>query len=199
MFGIDYPKIGQANPLTGQTLYTVVDTYNSALENNGASQPLGSLYQAPLNAANAAKAGGGLNNYYKYVRYNPTASQVIQAGPALLYWKDETFTTVTGLYSEAYLSANQPAGVAGWLLYNTTSLASAAAAAINGNFCWMLVGGFLAGAFVTAATVGQSIYGVATGAAWATTTTAPTSGSEAGYALTAAASNLADIYVPFTN
>lgn len=199
--GIDYPAFGATNPFTGTTTYTAIDTFNSALENNGALQPLGSIYAAPLNfpAPPSPVNGQGLQPFYKYVRYNPTVSQTIQAGPALVYWKDETFTTVTGLYSEAFLSANQPAGVAGWLLYNTTTLASAVASAINGNFCWIQVGGFIPGAFVTAATVGQSLYGVATGAAWATTTTAPTSGSEAGYALTAAASNLSDIYVPFTN
>lgn len=199
--GIDFGAFGATNPFTGTTPFTAIDTYNTALENNGALQPLGSIYALPLNPAvvGAAANGSGLQLITKYVRYNPTVSQTIQAGPAIVYWKDETFTTITGLYSEAFLSANQPAGVAGWLLYNTTALSSAVATAINGNFCWICVGGFLAGAFVTAATVGQSIYGVATGAAWATTTTAPTSGSEAGYALTTAASNLSDIYVPFTN
>jgi hypothetical protein len=197
--GPSYPKIGSANPITGQNLYTVIDTYNTALENNGALQPLGTTYEAPLNPASLTTAGIGLTAYYKYVRYNPTTTQTIQAGPALLYWKDETFTTVTPLYSEAYLSALQSSGIAGWLLYNTTSLSSAAASLINGNFCWMLIGGFLPGAYVTAGTAGQGIYGVATGAAWATTTTAPAPARLAGLVLTAASSNLSDLYVPFLN
>ena len=107
-FGIDYPAFGSVNPLTttlANTPYTAIDTFNAALENNGASQLLGSLYQAPLVPTNSAANGGGLNSYLKYVRYNPTTSQTIQAGPALVYWKDETFTTVTGLASEAFLAA----------------------------------------------------------------------------------------------
>ena len=129
-------------------------------------------------------------------------TQTIQTGPALVYWKDETFTTVTPLYSEAFLSAAAPTGVAGWLLYNTTTLASAAASAINGNFAWIAVGGFVAGAYVTAATAGDSLYGVSSGAAWATGhtvfgTAAPS--KVAARALTTAATNLSDIYIPLLN
>jgi len=205
-FGIDYPAFGSVNPLTttlANTPYTAIDTFNSALENNGASQLLGSLYQAPLVPTGSATSGGGLNAYLKYVRYNPTTSETIQAGPALVYWKDETFTTVTSLGSESFLGTAAPASVAGWLLYNTTTLASAAASLINGNFCWILVGGFLPGAFVTAATAGDSIFGVSGGAAWATGHTAYSAAATsrvAGIALTTASgASLSDLYVPFLN
>lgn len=206
-FGLDFPAIGGGNPFTGTNFFTAVDTFNTALENNGLPQPLGSIYQAPLNLSQLATAPGiGLNSYLKYVRYNPTVSQTIQAGPAIVYWKDETFTTVTGLFSEANLSALQSSGVAGWLLPNTTStpqgsLSNAAyAATLNGNGVWIAVGGFVPGAFVTAGTSGQGIYGVATGSAWATTTTAPAPARLAGIVLTAAsAASLSDLYVPFLN
>jgi hypothetical protein len=203
--GIDFGAFGATNPFTGNTPFTAIDPFNAALENNGASQPLGSLYFLPINAAGVPIApattvpGQGLQLALKYVRYNPTTSQTIQAGPALVYWKDETFTTVTPLFSEAFLPALQSSGVAGWLGYNTTTLPSATAASINGNFAWIVVGGFISGAFVTAATAGQGLYGVATGAAWATTTTAPAPARLAGIATTAAAGGLADIYVPLLN
>jgi len=196
MFGIDYPKIGSANPLTGQNLYTVIDPYNSALENNGAQQPLGSLYQAPLNPANTVTKGLGLNAYYKYVRYNPTVTQTLKNGPGLVYWKDETYTTVTALASEAFSGINN---VAGWLLYNTTTTSGAVATDINGNFCWILVGGLLVGAWVTAAAAADAAIFGASSTAFATGTTAsgtaPTQ-KVAGWSLAAAASNLVDLYVP---
>lgn len=207
--GIDFGAFGATNPFTGNTPFTAIDTFNAALENNGALQPLGSIYPLPLNAAQVPVApatvvpGLGTQLILKYVRYNPTVSQTIQAGPAIVYWKDETQTTITGLASEAFLAAGaSSASVAGWLLYNTTTLASAAASAINGNFCWIAVGGIVPGAFVTAAaTVGLGIYGVASGgSAWATTTTAPTVPRLAGIAQTvASAASLSDLYVPFLN
>jgi hypothetical protein len=199
-FGLDYPKIGSANPITGQNLYTVIDTYNTALENNGAQQPLGSIYQAPLNPAviGTAANGSGLNAYYKYVRYNPTVTQALKTGPVLTYWKDETFTTTTGLASEA-LSLDLPAG---WMLYNTTTLSSATAAQINGNFCWILVGGFLPGAWVTNGTaVGGAIIpsGTTFGATGYIAPSTNITDPVVGRVLTVAASNLSDLYVPFLN
>lgn len=197
-FGLDFPKIGSANPITGQTLYTVIDPYNTALENNGALQPLGSIYQAPLNPSSLVTSGIGLNAYYKYVRYNPTVTQALKTGPVLVYWKDKTFTTVTGLASEA-LSLDLPAG---WLLYNTTSLSSAVAADINGNYCWILVGGYLPGAWVTTGTaVGGAIipsgstFGATGYIAPSTAITDPV----VGRVVTVAASNLSDLYVPLIN
>ncbi len=194
--GIDYPKLGSANPITGQSYYTVIDTYNTAIENNGALQPLGSITFLPLNPASLTTSGIGLQQAYKYVRYNPTVTQTLKNGPALVYWKDETFTTVTPLASEAFSGINN---IAGWLLYNTTALSSATAAQINGNFCWICVGGLLAGAWVTAAAAADaSIYG-ASSTAFATGTSASGTAPPqkvAGWSLAAAASNLVDLYVP---
>lgn len=197
--GIDYATFGAVNPYTGSTPSSVVDTYNNALENNGASQILGSLYFAPLDPSHVNVGGAGLQNGFKYVRYNPTASQVIQAGPALVYWKDETFTTVTPLSTEAYLPALQSSGIAGWLLYNTTTTPGATASVINGNLCWIQVAGFIPGAYSSAATTaGVGIYGVSANATpWVTTITAPAPARLAGIALGAtSAANLVDLYVP---
>jgi len=198
--GIDFPAFGSVNPFTGTTPASVVDTYNTALENNGATQPLGSLYCAPQPQATVGTAanGSGLQPIYKYVRYNPTVSQVLLTGAQLVYWKDETFTTVTGLYSEAPWGIN---GIAGWLLYNTTAVSGATAATINGNYCWIQVGGFLAGAYVTAASIGDSIYGAAStfGATGHTVASTAPPNRVAAWAYTAAASNLADLYIPLIN
>lgn len=198
MFGIDFPDFSGGNPYVGQTAYSSIDTFNTALENNGALQPLGTIYQAPLNPDSIVTAGIGANVYLKYVRYNPTVTQVLKNGPMLMYWKDNTFTTVTGLASEAYEGINN---IAGWMLYNTTAVTGATAAQVNGNFIWLFVGGFLPGAWVTAATAGDSIYGAAStfGATGHTAeSTAPTN-RVAGWALTTAASNLADLNVPLLN
>lgn len=201
--GIDFAAFGATNPFVGTTPYSAVDTFNSLLENNGAAQPLGSIYAAPLNPATISTNGVGLQPIYKYVRYNPTVSQTILAGPQLVYWKDETFTTVTGLSSES-VGINF---VAGWLLYNTTTIPQGStsnanyAAVINGNYVWIQVGGFLPGAFVTAASVGDSIYGAAStfGATGHTAQSTAPPNHVAGWAYTAASSNLADLYVPFLN
>lgn len=204
--GIDFPAFGAVNPFTGTTPAGAIDTFNTNLEANGLPQLLGSIYCAPLNPVNVGTAanGSGLQPIYKYVRYNPTTSQTIQAGPALVYWKDETFTTVTPLAAEAFGGATTAANsIAGWLLYNTTSVAGATASAINGNACWIQVGGFIAGAYTGAAvTASASIMGALNaGVAWSTVSPATAGNKVAAYALTAAVSTafLADIYVPFIN
>ena len=195
MFGIDYPVVSTGN------IFTAIDTYNSAALNNGALNVLGSVYQVPLNPANTG-AGAGSNVYVKYVRYNPTASQNFLTGPVLVYWKDETFTTVTGLYSEAFAGINN---IAGWMLPNTTSTGLTGAnlaTAMNGNFCFIQVGGFLSQAYVTAAAAaGASVYGAAStfGATGTTAASTAPPNTVAGWSLAAASSNLVDLYVPFIN
>lgn len=195
MFGIDYPVISTGNTKTS------IDTYDTTKQNNGAQNSPGAIYQLPLNTAGVGTGlnGAGLNKFVKYVRYNPTVSQTILTGPAPVYWKDETFTVVTPLQSEAfYAGANS---IAGWLEYNTVTLSSATAAQINGNWCFICVGGFLAGCIAAASTaVGDAMIGgtaaftpvrVAAG-------TAPTA-RPIGFALTAIASLVSDMYVPLLN
>lgn len=203
-FGIDFPAYSSVNPFTGTTPASAIDTFNSGLENNGLPQLLGSLYQAPLVGSSQTLAGGGLNPIYKYVRYNPTTSQTIQAGPALVYWKDETFTTVTPLAAEAFNTATSINSIAGWLLYNTTTTPGATAAQINGNGCWIQVGGFLAAAFLgtgSTAAANVPIVGAGTaGAAWTTSATVAAGNRIAAYTLTAVSAALtSDLYIPFLN
>jgi hypothetical protein len=68
-----------------------------------------------------------------------------------VYYTDNTGTTVTGYVNEAYgTTANNgamnPNACAGVLLYNSTvsGLSGAASAtALNGNWCWIAVGGLV--------------------------------------------------------
>lgn len=193
--GIDYPVLS-----TG-SIYTSIDPYNAALLNNGAQNVLGATYALPLNPATvgAAVKGSGLQTFVKYVRYNPTASQAILTGPAPVYWKDAAKAVVTPLQSEAYYAGAN--AIAGWLAYNTTALATAAAASINGNFCFIITGGYIAGASTVAATAaGDALIGGATAftPARVAAGTAPTN-KVIGFAETAVAGLLADVYVPFLN
>lgn len=193
-FGIDFPVVS-----TG-LLSTSIDPFVSTNLNNGALNIPGAIYQAPINSALIGTKGPAPNGYFKYVRYNPSVSQTLKNGAQLVYWKDETFTTVTGLYSESLTGTIND--IAGWMLYNTTVNSAAVATDINGNYCWIQVGGLLVGAWVTAAAAADaSIYGAAStfGATGTTAAnTAPTN-RVAGWSLAAAASNLVDLYVPFLN
>lgn len=191
--GANYPVVS-----TG-SIFTAIDTFNSALENNGALNVPGQEYQLPVNAADVTTTGAGIQKFVKYVRYNPTVSQTILTGPAPVYWKDFNKTVVTGLQSEAcYAGAN---AIAGWLLYNTGTLASALAATINGNFCFIFTGGYLKQALVAASTaVGDAMIGGASAftPVRVAAGTAPTN-KVIGFAETAIATLLADVYVPYLN
>lgn len=194
MFGLDYPVVNSGSVLTA------IDTYNTAMLNNGAANVLGGTYMEPLNPASLSQNGIGLNRFVKYVRYNPTTTQALLGGPALVYWKDETFTTVTPTLSEAFTTLSN--AVAGWLLPNTGTTPGLTAATLNGNFCFIRVGGFLAGASVISTTVaGDALIG-ATGSfttARIANHAALTNDRIAGYALTAYAAGFADLNVPYLN
>lgn len=208
--GLNYPVINTGAALTTiDTFIASTATNSNGTQNltNGALNTPGAIYMAQPTPFAVAPNGEGSPRFVKYVRYNPTASQTIQAGPSVVYWKDETFTVVTGLASEAFggatLSLNM---IAGWLLPNTTALPGLSTASVlNGNWCFIHVGGFLAGAYMAAAaTVGQKITVSASATAFTPTLTAvgtPAALSQvAGYVLTAStAANLSDIYVPFIN
>lgn len=208
--GVDYPVINTGN------VKTVIDTYiapgapnvnGTSGITNGAFNTPGIIYQYQPQPFLVNSTGAGSPRFLKYVRYNPTASQAIPAGPTLVYWKDETFTAVTGLASEALGGATLSMNfIAGWMLPNTTDLPSVTAATLNGNWCFIQVGGFLSGAYMgggVTATVGARITVVASTGVFVTTpvaagTPAPLT-QVAGYVLTASVTNLSDIYIPFLN
>lgn len=161
-------------------LYTSLDTYASTVSTqpptntpsypNGAYNPPG----APFLLAQGASEGPAIIPYtgkgwgapliVRYVRYNSTANPTPLTTPgAPVYWTDETFTTVSGVFSEG-----NPAGTgninsfAGIMLLNSTSLSSLTAATLNGNWIWIVTGGFVPQIAVPASTaVGDALIGAA--------------------------------------
>jgi hypothetical protein len=150
-------------------IYDTCDPFNAALPNNGALNPLGSVWTIPSMSVSGGSYGGAnplglsssganthtLNGYastltVKYVRYKSTGNPAMVAGPAPVYYTDNTFTTVSGVYSEG-LGSGYTAAIAGWLLLNTatattlgTGLGTLVSASImNGNYVFIGVQGFI--------------------------------------------------------
>jgi hypothetical protein len=177
--GTEFPYISTGN------LYTAVDQYQAATvqppiqsQPNGAMNPLGAAFllapgasEGPLMAY--PTPGGALNSngwgaplIVRYVRYNSTTNAALLGYPAPVYWTDETYTTVTGTFSEGNPAATGNINsLAGWLLPNLTSLARTGAASatyLNGNFCFIATKGFLpAAAVVASVAVGDAVIGAA--------------------------------------
>ena len=173
---------GTADPYT-----TTTGIYQST---NGAANPLGSLYylgpgegglqsQQYLSATASKGAGSGL--WVKYVLYKSTDTSAVQAGPAPVYWTDETYTQVTDIESESATATTN--SVAGWLLPNTTVLSTAFSITVlrnggNGSYVFIGLSGWIGGCFIGASSVkGYGLIGSAT--AWTpvqltNATTAPT-------------------------
>jgi hypothetical protein len=199
MLSAEYPVITTGNP------YTTIDTYNTAVINNGALNPLGSHYfWPPLNPASIVTKGIGAQAMIAYVQYKSTSNPNLIASPGIVYWVDNTFTTVTGVSSESAFGIN---GVAGYLLLNTTnypgSLTGAALALLlnpsggsaAGNFCWIQTGGYVIGARSAASVAaGDFLIGSTTtfNPARMVANTAPTN-RVVGMAVTAVSSNLSDV------
>lgn len=208
----------------GSNIYTCINTYTSTVSNqnsytgfifpNGATNPVGDVYVLPQGAQqNSTTAGAntlsGGNGYgaplvIRYVRYNSTANAALTALPSVVYWADETFTTVTGTYSESVAGSSTAAGI---LCINTAnypgSLTGAQlATALNGNYCFIVTKGFVPGVSVPASTaVGDILVGAASSAftmARVAAGTAPTYARNA-IALTAVANSKADILANFEN
>jgi hypothetical protein len=162
----EMPVIGE-NALGN--VYGVVDTV--------ALNPVGSLWMIP-----AASVQGGLtlpttHGYgsfltVKYLQYKSTANPAMVTGPAPVYYTDETFSTVTGRYSEGNpASTGEVCSVAGWLLPNTGTVTGiglgtgVSAALLNGNYVFVAVEGFVPSAYILDNTnlnaAGQGIMGEA--------------------------------------
>ena len=179
--GTEFPIITTGN------VYTAIDTYSNTITTqpptnspswpNGAQNPAGAAYLlAPGSYSLPAQnypGNGTLNSngwgaplIVRYVRYNSTVNPNLLAYPAPVYWTDETFTTVSGVFTEGLPSATGNLNsLAGWLLPNFTALAQTAAASattLNGNWCFIATKGFLAAAAVVAATArGDALVGAA--------------------------------------
>lgn len=168
-----------------------------------AQNPLGTVYAPPIatNVATTTK-GYGSQPLLRYVQYNSTSNPAPVAWPAPVYWLDETYTAVTSVQTEALGGAGATAGlnsIAGYLLINTTNYGSTLTATLlNTGYVWIQTGGFLAGAAVAASTaIGDAVIGI-TGANWVPGRTAEGTAPPVrpfGWALTAVASSVADIWL----
>jgi hypothetical protein len=169
--GLDFPIVNSGNVFTNIDPYIAsasstqqVIQQNQPPYPNGAYNTLGQAYLLPVNPAALSTAKGqGAPLVVRYVRYNSTANPAPGAAPGVVYWTDETFTTVTGVFSEGNPAAtgnlNSAAGI---LLPNSTSISGLTAAQLNSNFVFIAVSGFVAGVAVPAATaIGDSLTGVA--------------------------------------
>jgi len=207
----EFPVISTGN------LYTAIDTYASTVSTqppintpsnpNGALNPAGSLFLLTYGASSGpsilyAGKGWGAPLMVRYVRYSSTANPNLLATPAPVYWTDETFTTVSGVFSEGNPAATGNLNsLAGILLVNSASLglsAAAAATALNGNWCFIVTKGWLSGVTVPGSTaVGDSLTG--TSGNFTMTRTASGSASPSSHylqALTAiSGANTADVLV----
>jgi hypothetical protein len=198
----EMPVIGP-NPLGN--VYGVVDAYNTLLPNNGALNPLGSLWTIPSpsqggNTLLATSTGYGSFLTVKYVRYNSTANPAVVTGPAPVYYVDETFTTVSGVFSEGIVASTGSANsIAGFLLPNSGTVTGVGlgttaftATLLNGNYVFIAVQGFVPSCKLVAGAQSNSIMG-ATG----NFTTAVTTGVNrpCGIVWGAVTSNIGDVLV----
>jgi hypothetical protein len=147
------PLIPTFEDYTG-SIFTVNDAYSvtppftgSYIYPNGARNQPGRAFYTTYNPT------GSSTPYWvklRYVRYSPTAAVTFTAGslPAV-FWKDNTFTTVTPTSSEGTLGLN---GVCGILLNTTTTSAN-----LTGNWTLICVAGYLTGMLSVATTVAGSI------------------------------------------
>lgn len=178
-----YIRISTGNP------YTVLDSV--------AKNPVGCLYSPPVNQNLPLTTKGlGAQLVMKYVYYNSTTNPTPVAGPAPVYYTDESFTTVTGNAAEAFVTTNG-LYIAGYLMPNTTAIAGLTAAQLNLSYVFMAVGGLLPSAWAPTTTpgAGLGIGGLATGN-WASVATAGgPAGRGIGWQLAAAVSSLCDVLI----
>jgi hypothetical protein len=159
---------------------------------NGAFNPLGAAFLLSMGAPEGPSIyyptpGGSLNSngwgaplIVRYVRYNSTNNPNFLAYPGPVYWTDETFTTVTGYFTEGNPAATGNLNsLAGLILINTTNYPGSKTGAqlatlVNGNFVFIVTKGFVPSAYVPGScAVGDSFFGSAGGF----TTTKTASGS----------------------
>jgi hypothetical protein len=184
-------QIDTGNPRT--FLYNASLSPISIYAGQGENQVLGQRYSDVVNKS--AANPGGSPAIYMLVKYQSTGNPAPVAGPAPVYWTDNTFTTVTGVNSEAFVGGNL---LAGWLLPNTTDMPSLTNALLNGSQCLIQVAGYCKGAYAptTTGAVGATVSGSAGN--WTSTGTAQGTAplmASFGIQLTAAAGGLCDMLI----
>ncbi len=203
MLTSEMPVIG---PNALSNVFGVVDTYSTTAsyngQLNGALNPLGSIWTIPSpsqggNLTLSTAAGYGSWLTVKYVRYNSTANPAVQTGPAPVYWTDETFTTVSGVYSEAVTTGSS--AIAGFMLANSGTVTGVGLGTsaftntiLNGNYVFIAVEGFVPSAYLSTGAQGNSITGASGNFVVAVTTGVL---RPCGYIWGAVTSNIGDIVV----
>jgi len=169
---LEYPVIS-SNLKVGYGPFGTADAYNSSLQNNGALNPVGSLYFMPsqsmggnLTLSSAEGYAAGL--WMKYVLYKSSSNPAMKSGPAPVYYTDNTFSTVSGTFAEGVM-ASKSGSAAGWLLPNTGSVAgvgvgTAISATIlnnggNGSYVWIGLQGYIPSAYLAAGAASNRVYG----------------------------------------
>jgi len=194
-----YQGIGE-NQILGQR-------YIGVIPGNSTSTPGSALSATTYPTGYNAAQNSGSPAIYMLVQYSPasavtTANLTTAGAPAPVYWTDNTFTTVTGITTEAIATAPS-AFPAGFMMVNTTSLTSLTAAQLVGAYILIQVGGYLNGAYMSSSTnagIGASIIGAAGTftSAFVAAGTAPTY-QPFGRQLTALSSGLCDVLVGCDN
>lgn len=173
-----FGQFGLTNPL-GSTFVDV----------GGPDSISGTLTQLPL----------GTISIYRYVLYKSTANPALIANPGMVYYTNNTFTTVSGAIADGVTGT--ASDFAGYLMPNTTDLSVLTNTILNnaglGSGVWICIGGFVkAAASVASTAVGDTLVGSATAftPARVASGTAPTFVRNA-TALTAVASSASDVVV----
>jgi hypothetical protein len=156
------PSIQTAQVTTGNFRTTVdpyVTGYAGYPTNPGNRAIPGSAYYDSGGASSTATTATPFDNEfgrpgkYRYVRYYDSAATALTnlTAPAPVYWVDANYTTVTPVYSQSLTGGINC--LAGLLMVNTTDLPSlvianptATQTQLNGNFVWICVAGYVAGA-----------------------------------------------------
>jgi hypothetical protein len=112
----------------------------SVYANIGEVQVPGQRYFSVENKTPSNPFGSQL--VYLLVNYKSTSQPAPTSAPAPVYWTDNTYTTVTGVYSESLIGYN---GIAGYLMVNTTSYSGLTAALLQGAQVLIAVAGRLVG------------------------------------------------------
>lgn len=141
-------SLGSWFPVYDGNPYTYIGAYNSTLYNNGALMPLGTVacVSLPASALGTAK-GKGSYLIMKYVQYKAASAPSPVAGPAPVYYIDETLTAVSGAAADA-----SGLNGAGFLLPNTTSISGLTDAMLENNFVWIGLAGVIPGCAAPAST-----------------------------------------------
>jgi hypothetical protein len=167
--------------------------------NIGEVQVLGQRYFGVTNATPSNPyAAPAIFQLVQYLSTSATttANLTTAGAPAPVYWTDETFTTVSGISTEAGVGLN---GIAGYMMVNTVSLPNLTATLLLGAQIIIQVAGLLMGAYgPTAGTAGANNMIVPSAGTF--TSAGVAAGTAPGYRtlgvqLTAISSGLCDVLV----